>query len=589
MISNRLRVLVALCIAAALLLAPRLVVGAQDDGEPTESQTLEELKEEQRRAEREAALAASEIDVFNAEVEEVTQALDELAVFVDGHIARVESAEQAHRKTVEAVEAAESRIEEITLEQEVVRVHMTNLAVASFTGEQSALSNDLAQLALSDDPGESARFIHLLESQTGTLTDGLDRMRALEIEALQVVETMQQAESEAATALEAVEQRTAELEEALVLQEQLVVAAELRIEAQLAEAAVLQDRDSLLATQIADQQYAINERIIATARSQGIEIPPPVRLEDIVRIEFYDPDVLPEPTIDPETGEEKPALLPVDAEPFFAIEVNVAIEEQVRALYTEAFAAGIDLAGWGYRPIQRQIELRAAHCGGTEFDIWHKSASACSPPTARPGFSKHEQGRAVDFTFNGGSITSHANAGFQWLAANAPKYGFVNLASEPWHWSISEGDERFPGADSPVNDRPVVVESPAAAPVPAAPVATPTPDGQEPAPVAQAIADDFFAEGEVDLGDPAIAENPQAANDEDAPPAAEETNGEQPVASEPNVVGGEPTVAQDAAPANEEPAPTEPETPRAGAPEATEPESLADAEAGESAEGVDPA
>ena len=69
MISNRLRVLVALCIAAALLLAPRLVVGAQDDGEPTESQTLEELKEEQRRAEREAALAASEIDVFNAEVE----------------------------------------------------------------------------------------------------------------------------------------------------------------------------------------------------------------------------------------------------------------------------------------------------------------------------------------------------------------------------------------------------------------------------------------------------------------------------------------------------------------------------------------
>ena len=137
-------------------------------------------------------------------------------------------------------------------------------------------------------------------------------------------------------------------------------------------------------------------------------------------------------------------LIPVDAVPLFAIEVNVAIEEQTRLLFEEAFAQGIDLAGWGYRPIQRQVELRAAHCGGTEFDIWHKPAFQCAPPTARPGFSRHEQGRAIDFTFNGGSITSHSNAGFQWLAANAPKYGFVNLASEPWHWSITEGEERLP-------------------------------------------------------------------------------------------------------------------------------------------------
>ena len=461
MISNRLRVLVALCIALALITAPRIVVGAQDDEEQTESQTLEELKDEQRRAEREAAIAASGIDVLNADVEEVTAALDELAAFVDSHLARVESAEQAHRQAVEAVESAQVRVEEIVLEQEVVRAHMTNLALASFTGEESGTRGDIAKLAFSEDPGESARFIHLLEAQTGSLTDGLDRMRALEVEAEQVIEAMRLAEGDAAVALAAVEERTAQLNEALLLQEQVVAAAEIRLEAQLAEAAVLADRGSSLATQIFAEQYAINDRIIATARSQGIEIPPPVRLEDIVRIEFYDPEVLPDPVIDPETGEETPGLLPVDAEPFFAIEVNVAIEDQVRALYTEAFASGVDLAGWGYRPIQRQVELRAAHCGGTEFDIWHKSASQCAPPTARPGFSKHEQGRAVDFTFNGGSITSHSNAGFRWLAANAPKYGFINLASEPWHWSISEGDERFPGDGSPpLSNEPVIVEQP---------------------------------------------------------------------------------------------------------------------------------
>ena len=443
MISVRFRLLAALCIVAALTIAPRIVVDAQEDGEE-QPEDLNSLKAEQRRAEREAALAASEIDVFNANVEEVTEALDELQAFVMSHEARVEAAEQAHRQATTAVETARERTLEIESEQGELEVRLTDLAVASFTGEQSTVNTDATELALSDDPGESARFIHLLETQTGSLEDGLDRMRALEVESLQVTETLQLAQGEAAETVAEVEERRVELEEALQLQETVVAAAEIRLEAQLAEAAVLEERGETLATEIADQQYGINARISATARRNGIEIPEPVRLEDIAFIEFWDESTLPEPEIDPETGELGEVLIPVDAVPLFAIEVNVAIEEQTRLLFEEAFAQGIDLAGWGYRPIQRQVELRAAHCGGTEFDIWHKPAFQCAPPTARPGFSRHEQGRAIDFTFNGGSITSHSNAGFQWLAANAPKYGFVNLASEPWHWSITEGEERLP-------------------------------------------------------------------------------------------------------------------------------------------------
>ena len=433
------RALVLVALIAALPFASADLILAQDDVEE-----LEELREERDLAEREAALAAAQIDVVQATVEEVTQALDELAVFVDKHRARVADAEQAHRKAIEAIEDSERRISEIDAEMVLVRGHMADLAVASFTGENAALNDDMTRLALSDDPGESARFIHLLELQTGSLADGLDRMRALESEIVLVADAQRSAEEEAANALALVEARNAELLDALALQERVVVAAEIRLEAQLAEAAFLQERNEELATQISDQQVAINNRIAATARANGVEIPDPVRLDQIVKLEWFEDGVLPDPVIDDETGLELPVVIPLDAEPFFWIEVHEDIEEQTRALFDEAFDAGIDLKGWGYRPIQRQVELRAAHCGGSDYDIWHKPVFECAPPTARPGFSKHEQGRAIDFTFNGGSITTQESAGFRWLVAHAPKYGFVNLASEPWHWSIADGEERLP-------------------------------------------------------------------------------------------------------------------------------------------------
>ena len=49
----------------------------------------------------------------------------------------------------------------------------------------------------------------------------------------------------------------------------------------------------------------------------------------------------------------------------------------------------------------------------------------------------HEQGLAIDFTYDGRLIQSRSNAGYQWLDANAATYGFYNLPSEPWHWSVN--------------------------------------------------------------------------------------------------------------------------------------------------------
>ncbi len=118
------------------------------------------------------------------------------------------------------------------------------------------------------------------------------------------------------------------------------------------------------------------------------------------------------------------------------ITVHADIAEDVGLLVRTARADGIVLAGGGYRDPHRQIELRRAHCGTSPYAIYQMPSSQCSPPTARPGKSNHEKGLAIDFTCNGGSIGSHSNPCYRWLAANAAAFGLRNLPSEPWHWSV---------------------------------------------------------------------------------------------------------------------------------------------------------
>lgn len=57
-------------------------------------------------------------------------------------------------------------------------------------------------------------------------------------------------------------------------------------------------------------------------------------------------------------------------------------------------------------------------------------------PTAVPGTSMHEIGEAVDFTSDGRTV-ARGSAAFAWLTANAGRFGFHNLPSEPWHWSTN--------------------------------------------------------------------------------------------------------------------------------------------------------
>lgn len=115
------------------------------------------------------------------------------------------------------------------------------------------------------------------------------------------------------------------------------------------------------------------------------------------------------------------------------ITVNASVANSLNAMLNDMKASGINIEGWGYRTFDKQVELRGKNgCP----DTYNSSSSTCRTPTARPGQSNHENGEAIDFHVGDSAIRSGSTQ-FNWLSTNAARYGFKNLPSESWHWSIN--------------------------------------------------------------------------------------------------------------------------------------------------------
>ncbi len=114
--------------------------------------------------------------------------------------------------------------------------------------------------------------------------------------------------------------------------------------------------------------------------------------------------------------------------------VEAELAQGLAALLAAAEADGHLLSGWGWRSNEQQIALRQQNCP----DVYVSPPSSCRPPTAIPGTSRHEYGRAVDFNVDGVVLRS-SSPEFAWMLANAGLYGFTNLPSEAWHWSDTGG------------------------------------------------------------------------------------------------------------------------------------------------------
>ena len=366
--------------------------------------TPDELREQRRDVQAQAAELASEVDAATADVADLEVALAAAQANVDAQQAAVEAANRAVIDADTAQVAALEAITDLELREEQARIDLQNAVIDSYVSFQGF--DDLE--ALGDDPWEASRVETLAEIGTGTGLEGLDNLRAIGAELEFQRQLAEQAAAEAETTREEMRIRLAELETALAIEDQLLLEAIERQERRLGEAAALAALEAELSEQIRVEEQRIADAIAnrIPPGSGSVTVPPDSDIE----------------------------LVTVGG-----ITVNVLVEDQVRGILAAMSARGFNLGGGGYRSIESQIRLRRANCGTSDYAIWEMPASRCRPPTARPGLSQHEVGLAIDFTLNGRVLRTRDSDVFRALAEVAPQFGFYNLPSEPWHWSTTGG------------------------------------------------------------------------------------------------------------------------------------------------------
>ncbi len=389
----------------ALLIMVALGLGARPGGADL-ADDLEELRQRQAEVQEQRKGAAAEVDVATAEASELAAALEVATAEVNEQATKVAAAERAlvaandrHDAAVLAVIAQEAAIEDL-------EDRLSHQAISSFvnqTSPQAGIFDD-------HDPNRAVRMRSLAQvvADDGiTVTDDLRVAKEdLEIER----RTAADATEEAARIQETMAEDLAELERRRTVQEELWAAADERLDRSLSEAAALAELDGELAAEI----VKTNEELARQSAARRDDRNNPAPRSNTVGFPSAD-DI-------------------VNVKGFW---VHRDIEDNFRAMLEHAERDGIRFTGGAYRDHSSQIRLRKAHCGTSNYAIYQMPASRCRPPTARPGASMHEQGKAIDFQYNGRIIGTRNNAGFRWLNANAAAYGFYNLASEPWHWSTN--------------------------------------------------------------------------------------------------------------------------------------------------------
>lgn len=98
--------------------------------------------------------------------------------------------------------------------------------------------------------------------------------------------------------------------------------------------------------------------------------------------------------------------------------IGAHIAQKFDEMVAAAKKDGVDLKiSSGLRTRAEQERLYAAYKNGT------------GNLAAKPGTSNHESGSAVDFANTPGA--------YDWLKKNSERFGFKNLPSEPWHYSLN--------------------------------------------------------------------------------------------------------------------------------------------------------
>lgn len=388
----------------AVFAALTLLVVTSGPADAQDSEKIKELRSQRKEVQEAEAEAAAAIDVATATADDLVAALAKVQTAVDTQQAEADAAQFA-------VTEAEARQKDAEIRKAILQEELTaaqlGLREAVITSYVSFQSPSGSVNFLGPDPWRNARDETLANFATGLRIDNVDELRRIGAELEQYQALADEAATDAQTRRAEASAQLIELNEARSREAELTAKASERLETRLYEAQALAELDAELAASISREERRIAEalaraRAEAAARAAAATLPPNSNI-DLVSVR--------------------------------GIVVNSAIAEQTEGLLAAMEAEGFVLRGGGYRSHTAQISLRRAHCGTSNYAIWQMPASRCRPPTARPGRSDHETGRAIDFTYNGRIISRRNSDVFRALQRIAPQYGFKNLPSEPWHWS----------------------------------------------------------------------------------------------------------------------------------------------------------
>jgi peptidoglycan hydrolase CwlO-like protein len=401
-----------------------------------------DARSERSEVQRKRAAVAAEIDALRATDQQVEAALRAIQANVEGRTAELRDAERESERAEAAVAAAAERVEAKRAEIAVLDRAVQQAVVAAYVNLNS--SAGLLEGLTASSIGEAELKRSLLEARS---TDQLDLLDSLQ-RAREDLELAQVAAEEASRAAEGrraqVADQLAQVTEAQAQQEAVVAQVQDRLEHRLAEADSLASLDAELSRQIEQEQRRIAEELARQRAAQEAAARAAARAAPAAPSAPARPATPSAPAAPsapaPAAPTPPPSISIVGSGSIVSvrgIQVHRSIADQLAQLLAAADAAGISLSGGGYRDPAGQIAVRRANCGTSNYAVYQMPASSCRPPTARPGTSMHEQGLAIDFTHGGRIIGSRSSPAFQWLAANASRYGFYNLPSEPWHWSVN--------------------------------------------------------------------------------------------------------------------------------------------------------
>jgi LAS superfamily LD-carboxypeptidase LdcB len=336
------------------------------------------------------ARAAAELNVLRASQAKIQRALDDLDRNVRSQQAAVDGARQAADAAASAFEQARRREAAALAQVADLRDRAADLALDAYMGRRTSATLEALR---TNNLADIARRREYLSLAMGDSSQALDRLRAAREDLLVQRRAAQRAKERTAGRRAAVEARLASFRQAQRLQLQFADKVEAKVETTASQADQLARTDAQLSAEVARQAQA-SSRSVATSSSISLTT---------VR----------------------------------GITVSSSIAAQLDKMLGAAEADGITFTGQGYRSPSEQVAVRRKNCGSSDYAVYEMNPSSCHPPTARPGTSMHERGLAIDFIYNGSLISSHSSGGYQWLNAHAATYGFYNLPSEPWHWSVN--------------------------------------------------------------------------------------------------------------------------------------------------------